>query len=95
MVQRNSAMQNRMRQHVRRRGGNCHICGQPVDYTIPYYMPGTRKPNPKAYVVDHVVPIAKGGKHDLSNGKAAHVSCNSQKRARIIAPIIKRSGALD
>ncbi len=95
MGQRNSTMQARMREHVRRRGGNCHICGQPIDYTIPYYLPGTRSPNPEAYVADHVVPIAKGGAHDLSNGRAAHVAWNSKKRARLFAPIIKRSGALD
>ena len=95
LVRRNSAMQARMRDHVRRRGGNCHICGQPVDYTLPYYIPGTRKPNPEAYVADHVIPIDKGGAHDLSNGKPAHWRCNSKKRARLYAPIIKRSGALD
>lgn len=95
MGQRNSTMQARMREHVRRRGGNCHICGQPVDYTIPYYIPGTRKPNPEAYVADHDVPLHKGGAHNTSNAKPAHWRCNSKKRARLYAPIIKRSGALD
>ena len=31
MVRRNSAQQARLREHVRRIGGNCHICGTPID----------------------------------------------------------------
>lgn len=95
MVRRNSAMQDRMRRHVRRTGGACHICGQPIDYTIPYYQPGTRIPNPDAYVADHVIPIDGGGNHDTSNAKPAHWKCNSIKRARTHAPIIKRSPTLN
>ncbi len=95
MVRRNSTMQNRMREHVRRVGGNCHICGKPIDYSLPYYQPGTRTPNPMAFVADHDIPIHKGGRHDTSNAKPAHYTCNSTKRARIIAPIVRRSGALD
>lgn len=94
MVRRSSAMQDRMRQHVRRVGGNCHICGEPIDYTIPYYLPGTRKPNPEAYVADHVDPIDLGGAHDISNAKPAHWRCNSKKRARAHAPIVRRSGSV-
>ena len=94
MVQRDSAMQARMRQHVRRIGGNCRLCGEPIDYTIPYFMPGTRRPNPEAYVADHIVPIHKGGRHDTSNAQPAHWRCNSKKRARLIAPIVKRSGSV-
>ena len=94
MVRRNSTMQNRMREHVRKVGGNCHICGKPIDYTIPYYLPGTRKPNPDAFVADHDIPIDKGGAHAISNAKAAHWSCNNIKRARLIAPIIRRSGSV-
>lgn len=95
MVRRNTAMQARMRQHVRRTGGNCRLCGEPIDYDIPYFIPGTRKPNPEAYVADHIIPIDKGGRHDTSNAQPAHWKCNSKKRARVDAPIIKRSGALN
>lgn len=95
MGKRDSTMQARMRLHVRRRGGACHICGKPIDYTIPYYIPGTRTPNPDAYVADHDIPLDKGGAHDISNAKPAHWFCNSKKRARLYAPIIKRSGALN
>lgn len=95
MSARNSAIQNRMREHVRRVGGNCHLCGQPIDYTIPYYQPGTRKPNPDAYVADHDIPLDAGGAHTTTNAKPAHWRCNSTKRARKVAPIVKRSRSLN
>lgn len=88
-------MQERMRRYVYRVGGNCHICGEPIDYTIPYYIEGTRRPNPEAYVADHNIPIDKGGEHAVSNARPANWRCNSAKRARLIAPIVRRSGALD
>lgn len=95
MVKRNTAMQDRMREYVRRLGGNCRICGEELDYNIPYFIPGTRKPNPDAFVADHIVPIHKGGRHDTSNAAPVHWRCNSAKRARLVAPIIKRSGTLN
>lgn len=94
MVRRNSAQQEHMRRIIARTKPACHICGKPIDYTRPYYLPGTRTPDPEAFVVDHVIPIAKGGRHDLTNARAAHAGCNNKKRARIIAPIIRRSGSL-
>lgn len=94
MVRRNTAQQDRMREHVRKVGGNCRLCGEPIDYSIPYFKPGTREPNPEAFVADHIIPLHKGGRHDVSNAQAAHVRCNSKKRARIDAPIVRRSGSL-
>ena len=32
-----------------------------------------------AYVVDHVVPLARGGADELDNKQAAHRSCNRAK----------------
>jgi len=48
-----------------------------------------------SFVVDHVVPLAKGGADALDNKKAAHRGCNSTKRARLVAPIVRRSGTLE
>lgn len=78
----------RMRATIARTQPACHICGQPIDYTITW-------PDPRCFVVDHVIPIHKGGKDTLNNAAAAHNDCNSKKRARLIAPIVRRSGALD
>jgi 5-methylcytosine-specific restriction endonuclease McrA len=88
MAKRNSAQRDRDRATIRRSGAGCHICGQPIDYTLPYL-------HPKEFVVDHVIPLAKGGADHISNKKAAHRDCNSKKRARDYAPIIRRSRSLD
>ena len=87
-VKRNSANRQRMRARIARDKPSCHICGTPIDYTLPHL-------DPMAYVIDHVVPLAKGGRDAIDNVKASHRSCNSTKRARNIAPIVKRSGSLD
>ena len=50
----------------------CHICGQPIDYSIP---PSS---SPLAWEPDHVVPfsIAPELELDLNNIKASHRQCN-------------------
>lgn len=85
---RNTRKRDTDRARIRRSGSNCHICGTPIDYALPWM-------DPMAFVVDHVVPLARGGSDDLDNKRAAHRSCNSTKRARLVAPIVRRSGSLD
>ena len=86
-TKRNSARRDRYRARWRATGANCHICGESIDYTIPW-------PDPRSFVVDHVKPLARGGTDTFSNTAPAHATCNSTKRARDVAPIIRRSGAL-
>lgn len=51
----------------------CHICHQPIDYTLP---PG----HPWSFELDHKVPISRGGAmYDYSNADAAHMICNRRK----------------
>ena len=88
MTQRSSANRQRLRRTIARSKPACHICGQPIDYTLDHL-------DPMSFVIDHVVPLAKGGADDASNVAAAHRTCNSTKRARLIAPIVKRSRSLD
>lgn len=85
---RNTAQRDRDRARIKATKAACHICGKPIDYTLPYL-------DPNEFVVDHVIPLIKGGADNISNKKAAHRSCNSKKRARDYAPIIRRSGSLD
>lgn len=87
MVRRNTQQQERMRTRIAATRAGCHICGREIDY-------GLKWPDPMCFVVDHLQPIARGGAHDLSNAAAAHAECNSKKRARDFAPIIRRSGTL-
>ncbi len=50
----------------RRSGGVCYLC--------------RRKVSGREASVDHVMPLAKGGKHSYSNCRLAHRLCNSIKR---------------
>lgn len=48
----------------------CYLCGG--KFTIK--RPAT---------LDHVIPLSKGGRHEVTNLAAAHASCNSKKHARL------------
>ena len=50
----------------------CHICGQPIDYSIP---PSSA---PNSYEPDHIVPVSKdpGRELDLANIAPSHMRCN-------------------
>ena len=37
-----------------------------------------------ADTIDHVIPLIKGGNHDLKNLRPAHEACNQEKGAKII-----------
>ena len=54
-------------------GGNC---GEPIDYDLPYL-------DPWEYVVDHVIPLIRGGEDVLSNKQAAHRCCNRDKSDQV------------
>lgn len=61
-----------IRATLKRRGDDCGICGQPIDYTLPQY-------HPMSFEVDHRVPIARGGSKSLNNCQSAHRRCNRAK----------------
>lgn len=67
----------------RRDKGICYLCGCQCnfeDYTIlnGNFIAGDWYPS-----VDHVIPLAKGGKHSWGNVKLAHRVCNSRKSDNI------------
>lgn len=88
MTKRNSWYQAKMRARVARSRPNCHLCGHAINFELPHL-------DPMAFVIDHVIPLAKGGADDITNVRAAHRSCNSAKRARLVPTVVRRSGALD
>lgn len=51
-----------------RDGGRCRICAEPVGVGD--------------FHVDHVVPRARGGGHEMANLQLAHANCNIMKNAR-------------
>lgn len=48
----------------------CHLCGKPVDKTLPAGLPGSPE-------VDEIIPVSKGGSPcTFSNCRLAHRWCN-------------------
>lgn len=85
---RNTTIRNRARARLRATGAACYICGKPIDYTL-------RTPDPGSFEADHITALANGGTNTLDNFAATHRECNSKKRARTFAPIVRRSGVFD
>lgn len=56
----------------------CQICHTPVDLTA-------KAPDPNSPSLDHIVPLAKGGKHSKENCQLAHFLCNAIKGATVSA----------
>lgn len=52
-----------------RDAGLCRICGQPVE--------------PEAFEIDHIIPLSRGGTHEMGNVQAAHPSCNRRKNNHV------------
>lgn len=72
---RSTTIRDQHRRMIRRIKPPCGICEQPIDYTLAY-------PDPRCFVVDHIIPLAKGGEDELTNKQAAHRDCNSHKAAK-------------
>lgn len=84
---RNTTIRDRHRAAIAKGEPPCHICGLPIDYAL-------RWPEPQCFVVDHLIPVHKGGPDTLANKGPAHRSCNRAKSDKDYAPIVRRSGAL-
>jgi 5-methylcytosine-specific restriction endonuclease McrA len=50
----------------------CQLCGEPVER-------GAKFPAPLAPSLDHIVPLSRGGDHDITNLQTAHVRCNASR----------------
>jgi 5-methylcytosine-specific restriction endonuclease McrA len=81
---RNTATRDRHRAAIRRTKPPCGICQQEIDYTLPHL-------DPMAYVVDHIVPLNKGGADVLENKQAAHRSCNRTKSDKLADELSPRT----
>jgi hypothetical protein len=93
MRHRSTAIRDRFRRQAAARKANCYLCGKPIDYTL-------RWPDPMCFVADHVRALKPGkgqtpGTDTPDNLAASHNTCNSTKRARLVAPIVRRSGSLN
>lgn len=55
--------------------GLCGLCAAPLAF-------GADWPEPLSVSVDHIVPLSRGGAHDLQNMQMAHLVCNLRKGDR-------------
>lgn len=75
-LQRRAFVENVIRKQVFNRDGyRCHICRRKTD-------PTKKTPHPRAPTIDHVIPLACGGKHEKTNCRTACFLCNSRKGDR-------------
>lgn len=61
----------------------CCLCGESIN-------PDLKSPDPMSLTVEHKVPIARGGRHDIDNIDFAHRVCNSSKGARTTEEYMER-----
>lgn len=78
---RNTTIRDRDRKAIARTKPDCALCREPIDYSLPYL-------DPLSYVVDHIVPLAKGGVDELPNKQAAHRTCNQTKAAKLPREVV-------
>lgn len=60
-----------------RDGDSCHVCAAPLDGDA---------------VIDHVIPLARGGPDEFANLKLTHRLCNSRKGARLLVGTDSKGG---
>lgn len=63
------------REVAERDGNRCHLCGGRVNLRL-------KHPHPRSASLDHLVPLALGGSHELANVRLAHLDCNVSKGTR-------------
>lgn len=56
---------------------SCILCGAPIDPTL-------KAPHRHSRTIEHLTPIARGGRHDLDNIAFAHYGCNARKQDRTL-----------
>lgn len=71
--QRNGNARRKLRARLRAEDRPCHICGQPIVYSLP-------TGDPWSFEAEELVPVSRGGSpYDYGNVDAAHCIC-SQRR---------------
>ena len=63
-----------------RDGGKCQICKKRVNRRL---IP----PHKMSAVLDHIIPLSKGGLHEYKNIQLAHFICNSYKCGKLVGQL--------
>lgn len=71
-----------LRRAVETHGLPCHLCGNPIDLTLP-------STHPLSFTADHLDAIANGG-HLYGQIAPAHRRCNSRRQNRRLPTQIKK-----
>ncbi len=84
---RRSYARDKLRQQMKRQGLPCHLCGQPIDYSLP-------AGHPWSFEMDELVPVSrlpmeqrKAAACDPSNVAPAHRCCNQRKSNKLIGSL--------
>lgn len=86
-MKRNTTVRDRHRRTLAKGHPPCYLCGEEIDWHPASHL------DPLAFVVDHIVPLHKGGPDTLDNCRPAHRRCNRAKGDRI-GPLTARPGTL-
>lgn len=88
---RRSYKRDRLRERVRSQGLPCHICGCPIDYSLP-------AGHPWSFELDEVFPVGKlppelrkAAASDPNNCLPAHRRCNQRKSDKIVTDARKHA----
>lgn len=58
-----------------RHGDDCYLCDERINFKLKW-------PHPQSPSLDHVVPLARGGRHALENVAMTHLACNLSKATK-------------
>jgi 5-methylcytosine-specific restriction endonuclease McrA len=73
----NGNARRKLRARLKAEGRPCHLCGLPINYSLP-------AGGPWSFEVDELVPVSRGGDPlDYSNVDAAHRICNQRRGNRM------------
>lgn len=77
----NGSRRRSLSARVRAMGMPCHLCGLPIDYSLP-------GGHPLSYELDELVPVSKGGSPiDPRNVAPAHRCCNAWRGNKPIGSV--------
>jgi 5-methylcytosine-specific restriction endonuclease McrA len=75
----NGHRRDALRRRVAQEGAPCHLCGKPIDYSLP-------AGHPMCYELDELVPVSRGGDPlSRDNVAPAHRICNQRRGNRMLS----------
>lgn len=73
------------RQEIGERDGwVCGLCALPIDQSLPW-------PHPQSQSLDHLIPLARGGRHTRSNSQITHLICNLRRGIKPMVSLVEEA----